>query len=297
MPKPSSLVGNVGVVSSAGPLIPPVPDEDVVFSGPPQAGWRFQKGLARNDRPAEVILRADGDQRTGGQAAHLQGGAGRSTPLLRHRRREAWASPTEIGSDADAMQKAAELAGIANYGLVDVNLEVQIEVIRELQPDPRTTGQRRRVRALSIPSTCLHRTTVAATQCWTHTQEAMAAACQDSRPCKDSCSTGQLSTNQEDPSAGVPLEHRPSEFLLPCTWEMLRKLVLLALLPGLRRRRFRDSILLLLPGDLRPTTPGGHPLRADNLAASPPGRLRGRARSPSEARPPAGGRHARQRVR
>ena len=130
--KPSSLVGNVGVVSSAGPLIPPVPDEDVVFSGPHKLD-----GASRRDWLGLI------DQLKSSFAQMVISERGGRLRIYREELVEArlysgidavrLGLADEIGSDADAMQKAAELAGIANYGLVDVNLEVQIEVIRELQ--------------------------------------------------------------------------------------------------------------------------------------------------------------------
>ena len=38
-----------------------------------------------------------------------------------------------LGETPDAVEKAARLAGISNYGFVDVNVEVQRELIQELQ--------------------------------------------------------------------------------------------------------------------------------------------------------------------
>ena len=48
----------------------------------------------------------------------------------------------QIGGDGDAARKAAELAGISGYGFVDVNLEVLVEVSRELRRilDPLSDG-------------------------------------------------------------------------------------------------------------------------------------------------------------
>ena len=39
----------------------------------------------------------------------------------------------EIGGDSDAFQKAAELAGISHYGLVDVNQEGLRELIKDIE--------------------------------------------------------------------------------------------------------------------------------------------------------------------
>ena len=130
--KPSSLVGNVGVVSSAGPLIPPVPDEDVVFSGPHKldgASRRDWLGMIDQLKSsfAQMVISERGDRLRISREELVEARLYSGIDAVR------LGLADEIGSDADAMQKAAELAGIANYGLVDVNLEVQIEVIRELQ--------------------------------------------------------------------------------------------------------------------------------------------------------------------
>ena len=39
----------------------------------------------------------------------------------------------EVGAESDAYRKAAELAGISNYGFVDINLEVLRELLRDLE--------------------------------------------------------------------------------------------------------------------------------------------------------------------
>ena len=59
--KTSSLVGNVGVVASAGPLIPHLPDENTVVSGPYKLSGASRKRLGRDSRPAKVSLRSDGN--------------------------------------------------------------------------------------------------------------------------------------------------------------------------------------------------------------------------------------------
>ena len=40
---------------------------------------------------------------------------------------------TEIGGDSDGFEKAADLAGISSYGLVDVNLEVLKKFVKDLE--------------------------------------------------------------------------------------------------------------------------------------------------------------------
>ena len=128
----SSLVGNVGVVSFASPLIPPLPDEDVIYSGPyklegnPRRDW-----VANNDELAaafaEIVISERGDR--------LQ--------ISRQELREAriysgleavrLGLADEVGAETDAYRRAAELAGITNYGFVDINLAVLGELLRNLQ--------------------------------------------------------------------------------------------------------------------------------------------------------------------
>ena len=130
--KPSSLVGNVGVVSSAGPLIPFLPDEDAVFSGPHKldgASRRDWIGMVDQLKSsfAQIVISERGDRLRISRDELVEGRLYSGIDAVR------LGLADEIGSDSDAIQKAAELAGISNYGLVDVNLEVQIEFIRELQ--------------------------------------------------------------------------------------------------------------------------------------------------------------------
>lgn len=130
--KPSSLVGNVGIVTSAGPLVPPVPEEDVVFSGPHKLDGSSRRdwiGMADQLKSAfaQTVISERGDRLriTRDELVEARLYSGLDAVRL--------GLADEIGSDGDAIQKAAELAGISNYGLVGVNLEVQIEIIRELQ--------------------------------------------------------------------------------------------------------------------------------------------------------------------
>ena len=129
--KPSSLVGNVGVVSAADPLIAPVPGEDVVFSGPHKldgASRRDWIGMVDQLKEAfvQTVVTERGDRlrisREEVAEARLYSGLDAVRLGL----------ADEIGSDSDAIRKAAELAGISNYGLVDVNLELQIEIFKDL---------------------------------------------------------------------------------------------------------------------------------------------------------------------
>ena len=126
----SSLVGNVGVVSSSAPLVPPNQDESVIFTGPHKLrGFSRLEWLASMEDLKEIFAQivvtergdrlritkddlVNGDIYTGVRAVRL-------------------GLVDELGSDSDAFEKAAELAGITNYGLVDVNLEVLKQFARD----------------------------------------------------------------------------------------------------------------------------------------------------------------------
>ena len=130
--KPSSLVGNVGVISSAGPLIPSVPDEDVVFSGPHKldgASRRDWIGMVDQLKSsfAQIVISERGDRLRISRDELVEGRLYSGVDAVK------LGLADEIGSDNDAVQKAADLAGISNYSLVDVNLEVQVEFVREIQ--------------------------------------------------------------------------------------------------------------------------------------------------------------------
>ena len=128
----SSLVGNVGVISFAGPLIPPLPDEDMIVSGPHKldgASRREWIGTVEQLKSAfaQIVISERGDKLRITEDELVQG---RIYPGLEAVR---LGLADEIGGDSDAFQKAAELAGISNYGLVDVNLEVLGEFIKNIQ--------------------------------------------------------------------------------------------------------------------------------------------------------------------
>ena len=128
----SSLVGNVGVVSSTGPLIPPLPDESTVVSGPYKLdGASRRDWIGTIDQLksafAQMVISERGDRLRISRDELVQGRIYSGADAVR------LGLADEIGGDSDAFQKAAELAGISNYGLVDVNLEVQLEFVRKLQ--------------------------------------------------------------------------------------------------------------------------------------------------------------------
>ena len=127
----ASLVGNVGVISTAGQLVPDLPDETTVFSRP-----RKLDGGTRRQWVGTVDLLA---------AAFAQlvvAERGDRLRISRDELMEARLYPgmvavrlglaDEVGGDIDGIRKAARLAGISNYGFVDVNFEVMRERIQRL---------------------------------------------------------------------------------------------------------------------------------------------------------------------
>ena len=119
----SSLVGNVGVITIAGPLIPRPLPESIVVTGPHKlygSSHRDWIGLADElkDAFAQMVIRERGDKLRVTKAELTEGRLYAGVDAAR------LGLVDEIGGDSDAMEKAAELAGISSYGTVDVNAEV-----------------------------------------------------------------------------------------------------------------------------------------------------------------------------
>lgn len=119
----SSLVGNVGVITIAGPLIPRPLPESIVVTGPHKlygSSRRDWIGLADElkDAFAQMVIRERGDKLRVTKAELTEGRLYAGVDAAR------LGLVDEIGGDSDAMEKAAELAGISSYGTVDVNAEV-----------------------------------------------------------------------------------------------------------------------------------------------------------------------------
>ena len=127
----SSLVGNVGVISFAGPLVPDLPDETTVFSSPnkldggPRRDWIGMVDLLA-EAFVQLVVTERGDRLRMSREELSQARIYPGMAAVR------LGLADEIGSDSDAVRKAAELAGISNYGFVDVNLEVLRQLVREL---------------------------------------------------------------------------------------------------------------------------------------------------------------------
>lgn len=124
----SSLVGNVGVIALAGSLIPRPPPEVIVTTGPYKLS-----GASRKDWMALVddlkasfaglVIRERGDRLRISEGELTEGRLYSGIEAVR------MGLADELGGDTDAIRKAAELAGVSNYGLVDVNAEVLREYI------------------------------------------------------------------------------------------------------------------------------------------------------------------------
>ena len=80
----SSLVGNVGVITFAGPFVPRIPPESIVFTGPHKLSGSSRERLVAVGRPTEGFIRPNGNQRTGRPIANHRGRVGGGTSL--HRR-------------------------------------------------------------------------------------------------------------------------------------------------------------------------------------------------------------------
>ena len=122
--KPSSLVGNVGVIISfPGPLISPPPQENIVITGPLK--------LFGGDRRQWFTMADEMKRAFGGIVAMERGDRLKLSQeeLLTGRIWSGIESKNlglidELGADTDAYEKAASLAGISNYELVNINMHV-----------------------------------------------------------------------------------------------------------------------------------------------------------------------------
>lgn len=119
----SSLVGNVGVISFAGPVLPSVPPEDLVVTGPSKLSgstrreWIGMVDLLKQSF-AQMVISERGDKLKITLEELTEGRLYAGVEAVKLGLADA------IGDDTDAIEKAASLAGISNYELVDVNTEV-----------------------------------------------------------------------------------------------------------------------------------------------------------------------------
>lgn len=130
--KTSTLVGNVGVVAGTPSIIPPRAPEFITFTGPYKlSGSSRRDWVATLDRLNEAFIemavRERGDRLKISRDELADGRLYAGMDAVR------LGLADEIGSDSQAFEKAAELAGIANYELVNVNVEVNRLFVQELR--------------------------------------------------------------------------------------------------------------------------------------------------------------------
>ena len=161
--KPSSFIGNVGVILSfPGPLISRTPGEQVVPTGPFKlngGGRRYFIGLTDQLKQAfaSIVMTERGDVLKIPRSEVL---SGRIWPGVEGVK---LGIADEIGGDSDAIKKAASLAGVSNYDLLDINTEVFrnfnkqfkriIEPLEEADSPPSVSGASDLIAALRSSQT------------------------------------------------------------------------------------------------------------------------------------------------
>ena len=116
----SSLVGNVGVISFAGPMIPSVPPENLVVTGPSKLSgstrreWIGMVDLLKQSF-AQMVITERGNRLKISEEELVEGRLYAGVEAVQLGLADA------IGDAADAVEKVAAMAGISNYELVDVN--------------------------------------------------------------------------------------------------------------------------------------------------------------------------------
>ena len=130
--KSSSLVGNVGVISFAGPVIPFVPPENLVVTGPSKLSgstrrdWIGMVDLLKQSF-AQMVVTERGDRLRISEEELLEGRLYAGVEAVQLGLADA------MGSDSDAIERVAGMAGISNYELVDVNAEVDRLFIQKIR--------------------------------------------------------------------------------------------------------------------------------------------------------------------
>ena len=205
----SSLVGNVGVIFSTGPLIPELPDEGLVFSSPNKLDggtrreWIGTVDLL-NAAFVQMVVSERGDKL---RISREELGTGRLYPGMVAVR---LGLADEIGSYSDAIEKAADLAGISNYGFVDVNLEVLREFVQDLEfIFPLEDGDADLIGALSVLSSEPQSEEVE------YSEGETGSALTGLRTLRDLMLDQGLGADGEDPLPGLPVDiYRPEIYYL-----------------------------------------------------------------------------------
>ena len=209
----SSIVGNVGVVAFAGPLIAPFPSEEVIVTGPYKAAgstrreWIGTVDLLKSAF-AKMVITERGGKLLLTEDELVQGRIYVGLEAVR------LGLVDEIGGESDGFEKAADLAGISNYGLVDVNLEVLKKFVKDFEDvfPSSDSGEGDVARAMSLLSTD---NTLA-----DPSQQGLGDGAYDEaerlQALRGLMLYGRLGTNQEDPLPDFPLElnHRPNIYYM-----------------------------------------------------------------------------------
>ena len=205
----SSLVGNVGVVSVSGPLIPRLPGESVAFSSPNKLDggsrreWDAELDML-NSAFVQLVVSERGDKLRISADEVRKGRIYAGMVAVR------LGLADELGSDADGIRKAAELAGISNYDFVNVNLEALREFVQNLDfVSPLQDSDVRLVESLSAGSS--DRNEEDALLPGAESDSAIAGL----ETLRNSVINWGLETDDEDPLPGFPLDiHRPNIYYI-----------------------------------------------------------------------------------
>ncbi len=198
----SSLVGNVGVVASSDPLVPRLPGEAQLYTGPYKGpGFSREQWLESledlKEAFAQMVIAERGHKLRISKEELTEGRLYSGVEAVR------LGLADELGGDSDAFDKAAELAGISSYGLVDVNLEVLRKFVKDLDDIfPSSTGESEGANALALIDRdysvdgLTPNGSPAATNASLERMEAL----------RGLILYGRLGVNQDDPLPGFPLE-------------------------------------------------------------------------------------------
>jgi protease-4 len=130
--KTSSLVGNIGVVAGTGGVLSPQFPETIVFTGPYKlTGTSRRNWFLAMDWLKEAFIAMVVEER--GDKLKISPEALADGRLYSGMEAVRLGLADEIGSDSHAYAKAAELAGISNYDLLNVNVEVNRLFIQDLR--------------------------------------------------------------------------------------------------------------------------------------------------------------------
>ena len=209
----SSLVGNVGVVAFAGPLIAPFPSEEVIVTGPFKAAgstrreWIGTVDLLKSAF-AKMVITERGDKLLLTEDELVQGRIYMGLEAVR------LGLVDEIGGESDGFKMASDLAGISNYGLVDVNLEVLKKFVKDFEDvfPSAGSGEDDVARAMSLLST----DNSLADPSRQGLGDGAYSEAERLQALRGLMLYGRLGTSQEDPLPDFPLElnHRPNIYYM-----------------------------------------------------------------------------------